>query len=385
MDLLPLFVTCSLAVLGGELLDAERAGAVVSHRATTCGQTATTSITMTKPAGTVAGDVLVASVGFAHPDATVANPSGWTQVPNLRGTIQSDQQGITWYKVAGSSEPSSYTFSGGSGTQAVSGSLSSFAGVDTTAPIADTPAQTIVTSLSTSQTLPNSTGAAVGSMRFSASFSDDGSSTSFSSGLTQVCNEDNEAGTDVSLGTAYETTGVGTTANRTVTLDDNARLILQTLVLAPMPCSTGGLNLTEPGSVSFPSVALDGTNKTSATSATLVVDDQTGSGSGWNLSATSTTFKTSGGATLPTAATTVTGVTPTAGSGRCAAPTNSIGYPVGLPAGTTAPPASKIYNAAATTGRGPTSLAFGLNLAVPASAKIGSYSSTWTFTLATGP
>ena len=54
-------------------------------------------------------------------------------------------------------------------------------------------------------------------------------------------------------------------------------------------------------------------------------------------------------------------------------------------AGATAPTAVKIYNAAAATGRGPADVTLGVQLAVPGNAYSGSYSSTWTFTIASGP
>ncbi len=148
--------------------------------------------------------------------------------------------------------------------------------------------------------------------------------------MTLMCDERNETGVDVSTSMAYEPTGSGTTATRTVTRTDNARSVMHTFVLAPIPCSTGGLNLAEPATVSFPAVTLDGHDKTTTTTAGFTVNDQTGTTSGWNLSATSTTF-TNGARTLPTNATTITGITPSAGAGRCSAPTNSITYPVVLP------------------------------------------------------
>ena len=52
-----------------------------------------------------------------------------------------------------------------------------------------------------------------------------------------------------------------------------------------------------------------------------------------------------------------------------------------IPAGTT----TKIYNAAANSGRGPSTITMNLRLAVPARTKIGSYASTWTYTLSSGP
>ena len=150
-------------------------------------------------------------------------------------------------------------------------------------------------------------------------------------------------------------------------------------------CRAGSLSMTPPSSVTFPSTALNGLNQSLTLNASATVDDETASGAGWNLTATSTTFTATGSKTLPTTAATVTGVTAAAGTGNCTLPTNAISYPVTIPAGTTAPTAVKIYDAAATTGGGPVNLTLALKLAVPSSAKAGSYSSTWTFTIASGP
>ena len=380
-----LLVLLTGAIAGYELLETAAANAAVSHRSFTCGQSgSTTTLTLAKPAGVQTGDVLVASVGFAN-SATVATPSGWTQVPGLRGTVGSGQELVTWYRVAGASEPASYTFTAGSGTDAISGGISAYTGVDTAAPIAGTPGQTIQGNLTTSDTLPNSNGTAAGSMRISAAGSDDGTNATYSAGLTQMCDERNETGIDISTSTAYEPTGAGTTATRTVNRSDNARSVLHTLVLNPVPCGGGSLTLTPPASVTFPTTTLSGNDQTIASSTTLIADDETGTGSGWNVSATSTTFTSGGGHTLPTTATTINGVTPTAGSGRCSAPTSAITYPVVLPAASSAPAAVKIFNSAANTGKGPTNLAFALGLFLPAHTRTGSYTSTWTFTLATGP
>lgn len=376
-------LACTSVLVVSDLVMASSARAVVGFRSATCGQNSgTTSLTLNKPAGTVAGDLLIAHIGTANGPA-MATPSGWTQIPGLAGIVNADQRLVSWYKIAGASEPASYTFTTGA-TDANTGGIAAYTGIDTSAPFAGTPAQTLNETITVTDTLPNSTGAAAGSMRVSVATTDDMGASTWQSPLAEVCDEVNGSGTDVATSFAYETTGVGTTATRTVTRSDNGRSILQTFVIAPMPCSAGGLNLTAPSSVSFGSHALTGTNGTKTTTAAFTVDDQTGTMDGWNLSATSTTF-TSGGNALPTSATTVTGVTPTAGSGRCSAPTSSIGYPLTLPAGAVAPAAVKIFNAASTTGRGPTNLSFDLGLAIPASARTGTYSSTWTFTLSSGP
>jgi len=69
----------------------------------------------------------------------------------------------------------------------------------------------------------------------------------------------------------------------------------------------------------------------------------------------------------------------------CVLPTNSITYPYTLPAGGTAPAATKLYNAAASTGTGAATITPTWKLAVPATASVGTYTSTWTFSLVSGP
>src|SRR3712207_5105645 len=103
--------------------------------------------------------------------------------------------------------------------------------------------------------------------------------------------------------------------------------------------SAGTLSIATTASPTF-SVTLDGTNKTASYTVPSTVTDATGSGAGWNLTITSTQFTTGGGTpqTLPTNAPTVTSVNNScSGAGTCTAPTNSIGYPVNIPATGTPP------------------------------------------------
>lgn len=58
------------------------------------------------PASIASGDFLLAFLAIGTPNAT-ASSSGWTQVESLNGN---SQRTIIFYKVAGSSEPASYTF-----------------------------------------------------------------------------------------------------------------------------------------------------------------------------------------------------------------------------------------------------------------------------------
>lgn len=142
-----------------------------------------------------------------------------------------------------------------------------------------------------------------------------------------------------------------------------------------------------PSNVTFPSVTLNGSNQTTSQTQTLDISDARGTGVGWNVTATSTLF-TSGGNTLPAGAVTIAS-TPTVAcdaSVTCTtATTSGMSYPYTLPAAAVAPVATKMYNAAANTGMGAQTVTPTWQLAVPASAKAGSYTSTWTFSLVSGP
>jgi hypothetical protein len=169
---------------------------------------------------------------------------------------------------------------------------------------------------------------------------------------------------------------------------DNSGPIAQTLIEEfAMVCSGGSLGLTAPSSAPFPGITLNGTSQTSTLSLTLVPDDETGTGNGWNIDVTSTTFINSSSETLPTSASTVTGVAGvSAPIGNCSLPTNTISaYPITVPAGATAPTAIPIFSANTGTGEGPSNVALNFAVAVPGYAYSGAYTSTWTVTIASGP
>jgi hypothetical protein len=137
--------------------------------------------------------------------------------------------------------------------------------------------------------------------------------------------------------------------------------------------------------VSF-SATLGGADQTVTSNQGIDVSDATGSGTGWNLTATSTTF-TTGTHSLSTSATTVSSAPSVAcdAGTTCTTATNSVTYPYSLPAATTAPTATKLYNAAANTGMGNQTVTVAWKLAVPGNAYAGSYTSTWTLSLVSGP
>lgn len=142
-----------------------------------------------------------------------------------------------------------------------------------------------------------------------------------------------------------------------------------------------------PGNPSLSSVTLNGTNQTSTGTLPIDVGDNTGSGTGWNITATSLVF-TSSTHTLSTTATNVPSGPADAcdASVTCTLATNAISYPYSLPAAATlAPTATKLYNAAANTGMANQTVTPSFSVAVPANTFAGSYTSTWTFSLVSAP
>ena len=175
-------------------------------------------------------------------------------------------------------------------------------------------------------------------------------------------------------------------------------VVVLSLVGAPAAVAATGTATISAGSLSFvsapPNVSfagvLSGVDQTLSSGAQAIdVGDATGSGTGWNVTATSTTFTTGGGTphTLATTATSLTSApTDACDTGAtCTLATNSVTYPYVLPAAAVAPTATKLFNAAANTGLGNQTVSPNWKLAVPASTYAGTYTSTWTFTLASGP
>ena len=146
----------------------------------------------------------------------------------------------------------------------------------------------------------------------------------------------------------------------------------------------GTLDFTAPASVAF-SGSLSGTDQVLTADQALDVRDNTGTAAGWNITLTTTTF-TNGSDTLPTNALSNTGATGQCDATvTCTLATNGLSYPVAVPAGASAPTAVKILSAAAGTGMGGQTWTHAMALAVPANARAGTYSSTWTYSLVTGP
>jgi hypothetical protein len=151
-----------------------------------------------------------------------------------------------------------------------------------------------------------------------------------------------------------------------------------TLTATASVTGTSGISLALPSNPSL-SDTLDGTDQTVSWSALLGVADARGTGAGWNLTMSATSFSDGAGHTL--APGTLTGVTAACqGGNSCTAASNAITYPLTL-SGT----AAKFFNAATNSGMGKVNVTPSVDVAIPGNAYAGTYTSTVTLAAVSGP
>lgn len=94
----------------------------------------TNNFVMNKPSGVVEGDLLVTVNWTSENDITYTKPSGWTQEFQVGQGPSNPLTCGTWWKVAGGSEPSTYTWTG-STPSSQWGTLVRISGFDPSNPI----------------------------------------------------------------------------------------------------------------------------------------------------------------------------------------------------------------------------------------------------------
>ena len=166
-----------------------------------------------------------------------------------------------------------------------------------------------------------------------------------------------------------------------------------------MPAAAGAATATATGTVTGSTLSLstaaapsfsdnlDLGDQTPTFTVPTTLQDTRGTGAGSNLTITSTQYSTGGGSpsTLATNASSLTGVTSACASGTCTNPTNSVSYPVAVPAGSGPPSAVKFFNAAANTGMGKFTVTPTVGVFVPQNSAAGTYTSTLTLSVVSGP
>jgi hypothetical protein len=178
--------------------------------------------------------------------------------------------------------------------------------------------------------------------------------------------------------------------------------------VAPAVTFPAALVVTAPASLAW-SGTINGRDQaipdTDAAAEQLGVDDQTGSGAGWRVTVSATSFSNGAGYSLPaagvlqvTGSVTTPGLLtgPTAaceGTLICTLPDDSaVSYPVAITSAASSPTAVTVYAAGAGTGVGPVAIGgagaanpVGWWLNVPGTALAGSYTSTVTISVVSGP
>jgi MSHA biogenesis protein MshQ len=97
-------------------------------------------LTINVPAGTAAGHVMVASVAARPNGILIHPPAGWTLVREdiqTTGGAGNSSRMATYYRVAGATEPASYTWTFSGASTGAAGAIITFSGVDTGNPIDD--------------------------------------------------------------------------------------------------------------------------------------------------------------------------------------------------------------------------------------------------------
>jgi hypothetical protein len=151
-----------------------------------------------------------------------------------------------------------------------------------------------------------------------------------------------------------------------------------TLTPTAIISGAAGISLNLPASPSMTDT-LDGTDHVVSWSALLGVVDARGSGAGWNLTVSATSFSDGSGHSLAPGS--VASITSSCqGGNSCTGATNSVTYPI-----TITGIAAKFFNASVNTGLGKVNVTPTVDVLIPGNAYAGTYTSTVTLAAATGP
>lgn len=95
-------------------------------------------LTISKPAGVLADDIMIASITVASSAIVVTPPSGWILLRQVDRSGTNSSSLRTYYRIATAGDPASYawTFSGGTHV-GTAGGIAAFSGADPVVPIAD--------------------------------------------------------------------------------------------------------------------------------------------------------------------------------------------------------------------------------------------------------
>jgi len=109
-------------------------GVTPAFRAAASATTTGSTLTITRPTGVVANDVMIAAIGVTPSSAVITPPAGWALVRRTDNAGPTANSLAVFYKVAVGGEPGTYAW-GVSGASFAVGGIQAFSGVDTANPI----------------------------------------------------------------------------------------------------------------------------------------------------------------------------------------------------------------------------------------------------------
>lgn len=357
---------------------ARAAIAFVSQSSAQTSGSGATSLTINKPGTVAAGEIEIATISMAS-TTTITPPSGWTQLIDTQ--VGTSLRQTSFWHIATSSEANA-AWSFGATVQAAGG-ISVYSGVDTTT-IVDVAAASTGTS-GTSATAPSVTTTYAGDLVIGvASFNNAGSLTAASGTTSRFTAKGSSSPTILSEDATQST--AGTTTARTITDNTSSTAWVGQTIALKAASATGVLSASSSATPAF-TASLDTGDSTPTYTVPLTTVASVSPPPGWNETITSTTFST-GTHSLSTSASTI-GAAPTVACNtayaNCVAATNAVPYPVNVPAGSTAPTAVKFVDAASATGAGVFTVTPTITVSVPQNSFAGTYTSTVTIAIVSGP
>ncbi len=208
---------------------------ITATGSTTAADTTTgASVTIPRPLGAQAGDVLIAQVDFHTHDfvGTITAPSGWTTI-RVDNDTNHEMQGVFW-KLAGASEPATYTFVNTTGdtNREGTGAITSYRGVDRTNPV-DAHAATTYPGGDSSIVAPSVTTTMAGTKLLALLGQRANGPVTAPTGMTK--RYEINAGNQCLVTMADENrAAVGATGTRTFASADNGSSVVQTVALRPI-------------------------------------------------------------------------------------------------------------------------------------------------------
>jgi len=204
----------------------------------------TGSITLPVPTGTVQDDVMIASIAVRPSSTSITAPSGWTLVRRINNGNSVSNSLAVYRRVAGSSEPGSYTWTL-SGDDFSAGGMQSFYNIDTSNPVDVENGQT--TASGTAHATPSVTTTVENAMLVTSHTYSSNRTWSPPSGMTEAF--DFALGTDPATGQAIEgnyvrQSAAGSTGTKTATAAGDSDVgNAHILALRPL---TPGLTIPKP-------------------------------------------------------------------------------------------------------------------------------------------